>query len=277
MPTAPLRTQWRSDPLPALERHLLWGWVLGRDRAWLWAHDDYCPTNSEQLRYQSAQQRRLSGEPIAYIVGQREFMGLPLTVSPAVLIPRPDTEVLVEAALAHYRPGLRALDLGTGSGAIALAIAHHAPGVQVVAVDKSPEALAVATQNAQVLGLSVSFYQGDWFDALPADTPAFDLVLSNPPYIHPDDPHLQQGDLRFEPLQALSDGEDGLSAYRHIVQRAPAYLQQGGWLMCEHGYDQGDAVAQLLRNRHFQHVQTLCDLSGHPRVAVGQWFGSGEG
>lgn len=227
-------------------------------------------TPAQEILFSALLQRRLAGEPIAYILGVREFYGLELTVTPDVLIPRPDTETLVEAALEHILPqqSLHVLDLGTGSGAIAVAIAHHRPNSVVTAIDASPAALAIA--NANTLRLTtgnVRLLQSHWFDMLEDDV--FDVIASNPPYINAADPHLQQGDLRFEPPEALASGVDGLDAIRHIVSNAPRYLKPGGWLLLEHGYDQAERVRALFNACGFRQVHSRQDIAGIERVTLG--------
>jgi len=214
---------------------------------------------------------RIEGSPVAYLTGEREFYSLPLRVTPAVLIPRPDTECLVEAALAHINAVSvqRVLDLGTGSGAIALALAKHAPGINITATDRKAEALELAGRNARQLDISgVQFLIGDWYRALPEQR--FDLIVSNPPYIAPLDPHLQQGDLRFEPHAALVASESGMADLRQIIEGAPGYLNAGGVLMVEHGYDQAEAVRALMRDAGFMHPQTLRDYGNNDRVSIAQ-------
>jgi release factor glutamine methyltransferase len=246
--------------------------VLGVSRAWLLAHGERCLNADEQSQYQALLQRRLQGEPMAYILGEREFFGLSLKVTTATLIPRPDTELLVELALQRIATAasVRVLDLGTGSGAIALAIAQACPAVNVTAVDASPDALQVAQDNARALALhNVAFVQGHWFDALGGCQ--FDVIVSNPPYIAAADPHLTQGDLRFEPQSALVAGADGLDDLRSIVAQAPAHLLPGGWLLLEHGYDQAEAVRGLLLAAGFAGVFSARDLGGNERVSGGVW------
>ncbi|MCB5363740.1 peptide chain release factor N(5)-glutamine methyltransferase [Pusillimonas sp. CC-YST705] len=266
-----------ASPLPRLESRMLLQQALGVSRAWLVAHDtDELPEAAVQA-YLQAQAQREQGEPIAYLLGEREFMGHAFQVGPGVLIPRPETELLVEQALtvldelAHPAP--RVLDLGTGSGAIAISIALARPDAVVVATDASSEALGLAQRNAQALGARVVFYQGDWYGAVPDAPRSFDLIVSNPPYIAAQDPHLSQGDLRFEPAMALTDGADGLSAIRLIVAQAPAYLATGGQLWLEHGYDQAPAVRSLLIEAGFSAVRSLPDLAGIPRSTGGHIMG----
>lgn len=221
--------------------------------------------------FETMLQRRLAGEPIAYILGQREFYGLTLTVSPDVLIPRADTETLVEAALVRtpQQQTCHVLDLGTGSGAIALAIARQRPLAEVIAVDASASALEVAKNNAEALKLgNVKLLLSDWFAAVAGKS--FDVIVSNPPYIAANDPHLAQGDLRFEPATALASGTDGLADIRRIASAAPHFLKPGGWLMLEHGYDQAPAVRQLLEANGFAEVVSEKDLAGIERVTLGR-------
>jgi release factor glutamine methyltransferase len=261
--------------LDRLDAQLLLLHVLGQSptqRGWLLAHDTdvFSPTNAATL--QALAQRRLAGEPLAYITGSKAFYGLELQVSPDVLVPRPDTETLVDWALevlpTTTSPAPRVLDLGTGSGAIALALKATCPALDVWATDKSPAALAMAQANAQRLRLAVSFNQGPWLAALPADTPPFDCIVSNPPYIADQDPHLAA--LEFEPAQALTSGADGLDDLRQIISTAPAHLKADGWLLLEHGYDQAAAVRQLLTQNGFEQVQSRCDLAGIERCSGGR-------
>ncbi|NYT24522.1 peptide chain release factor N(5)-glutamine methyltransferase [Alcaligenaceae bacterium] len=265
-----LRALLRESRLPALERGMLWQHVLRVPRSWLIAHDDD-PIPAQQVdAYRRLEARRLAGEPMAYILGFREFMGHCFHVTPAVLIPRPETELLVETAvrLLQGRPAGSVLDLGTGSGAIPVSIALACPHAEVVATDLSVDALAVAGKNAHSLGATVAFHQGSWYQALRPGK-VFDLIVSNPPYIPKDDPHLAQGDLRFEPKMALCDGHDGLDAYRAIVAGAPRHLSPGGSLYVEHGWDQAEPVCGLLRQAGFREVHSLPDLAGILRVSGG--------
>ncbi|MFC4765110.1 peptide chain release factor N(5)-glutamine methyltransferase [Dyella koreensis] len=248
--------------------------VLQKPRSWLIAHDTDVLDADVIATYEALIARRAAGEPVAYITGHRGFWSLELEVTPATLIPRPETELLVELALRHLPAGqtLRVADLGTGSGAIALAIAHERPQAQVSAVDVSAEALAVARRNAQRLGIgNVRFLQGSWMTPLSGES--FAVIVSNPPYIEADDPHLEQGDLRFEPAGALASGTDGLDAIRHIVTEAPARLQPGGWLLMEHGWDQGPPVRALLTAAGYVEVETVPDLEGRDRVSGGRFPG----
>ncbi|MEW5903670.1 MAG: peptide chain release factor N(5)-glutamine methyltransferase [Pseudomonadota bacterium] len=254
-----------------IEVHMLLQAVLQVPRAWLLAHPEHVMSADDEKAYQTLLARRLAGEPMAHILGEREFYGLNLKVTPATLIPRPDTESLVEQALQRLPSGngVRVLDLGTGAGAVALAIAYGRPQAEVVAVDASAAALAVAQENAQRLALAnVRCLLSDWFAGVP-DT-AFDLIVSNPPYIPDADPHLTQGDLRFEPRSALASGADGLADIRRIVAQAGAYLKPGGWLLLEHGYDQALAVRGLLQAAGFVEVFSARDLGGIERVSGGR-------
>jgi release factor glutamine methyltransferase len=262
--------------------------VLHQPRAWLLAHPEAAFDVAQQAEYAALLLRRLAGEPVAYILDEREFFGLMFKVTRATLIPRPETELLVELALqrcgrvAASPPGTnrpppcgdmpeqaRVLDLGTGSGAIALAIAHACPAAQVLACDASPDALAVAQENMQRLGIhNVTLLQSDWYAALGAQR--FDLIVSNPPYVAAGDPHLLQGDVRFEPASALASGADGLQDIRHIVSGAHAHLVPGGWLLLEHGYDQAAQVRELLQAAGFSEVFSARDLAGVERVSGGK-------
>ena len=264
----------RAQGLDSLDAKWLLGHGLGQGRAWLIAHADAALTPAQAQAYRSACLRRADGEPLAYIVGEREFHGLSLQVSPAVLVPRPDTELLVDWALALLPtlpgPRPRVLDLGTGSGAIALAVAHRHPAAQISATDISPAALAVAGANAARLGLALDLAPGPWWQAV-APGSRWHLVLSNPPYIAAGDPHLPA--LRHEPALALSPGGDGLGALRDIVAGAPQHLLAGGWLLLEHGWNQAHAVAAALRAAGFTAVQTRTDIEARPRCTGGQWPG----
>ncbi len=214
--------------------------------------------------------RRLSGEPIAYIVGRREFFGLEFITTPAVLIPRPETELLVELALARIPQNqpCKVLDLGTGSGAIAISIAKNRPLATVTAVDQSLAALAVARENAARLEVpNLRLLHSNWFSAL--EDEVFDLIVSNPPYVEAADPHLLQGDVRFEPLSALASGADGLDDIRRIAAAALQHLKPGGWLLFEHGYNQGEGCREILRQQGFSAVETIRDLAGLERVSLG--------
>ncbi len=232
------------------------------DRAWLLTHDTVVLTEAQQHRWDQALQRRLQGEPVAYITGYKDFFGLTLKVDSRVLDPRPDTEILVEWALEVLPTGqpARVLDLGTGSGAVALALQHQRPAAQVTAVDASADALAVASANAQRLNLPLKCVQSHWMDAVPGP---FDLIVSNPPYVAENDPHL--ADLTHEPLQALASGADGLDDIRQIIAQAPSRLVPGGWLLLEHGWNQAAAVQAMLTQAGFTEVQSRRDLAGVDR------------
>ncbi|MGL5709207.1 MAG: peptide chain release factor N(5)-glutamine methyltransferase [Aeromonas sp.] len=225
---------------------------------------------AQQATLQEWLARRLNGEPIAHLVGEREFWSLPLKVSPATLIPRPDTEVLVEQALAKIPQGPCAvLDLGTGTGAIALAIKSERPELDVWAVDRMADAAALARENSAALGLPIEVRDGSWFAPLDEQAPRFAVIVSNPPYIDGADPHLEQGDVRFEPRSALVADDAGLADIRHIATHAPAYLLPDGWLLLEHGWDQGGAVRQLLRDSGYREVATVRDYGDNDRVTLG--------
>jgi release factor glutamine methyltransferase len=262
----------RQLGLDRLDAQLLLGHLLGRDRAWLLAHDDEALSAEQSLQHTQLCERRAAGEPLAYLVGEREFHGLQLQVSPAVLIPRPDTETLVDWALELLHGPFGAvqapevLDLGTGSGAIALAVKAACPRARMRALDVSDAALQVARGNADRLGLEVGFRSGHWWDSVAA--PLLHLALSNPPYIAGGDPHLDA--LRHEPLQALTPGGDGLGAIDTIVGGAPHHLAPGGWLLIEHGHDQGDAVRQRLVGAGFADVQTRRDIEQRERCSGGR-------
>lgn len=253
-----------------VEANLLCQHLFNVNRAWLISHANDALEANQQAAFEALVQRRLNGEPIAYILGSREFYGLALKTTPATLIPRPDTETLVEAALAKIpqNASFNILDLGTGTGAIALAIASQRPQNKVTAVDASANALNVALENVQSLALpNVRLIESNWFSSLQGEK--FDVIVSNPPYIAEDDEHLKRGDLRFEPISALASGVDGLDDIRKIIQDAPDYLNPNGWLMLEHGYDQADAVAALLKARGFSYIDHAIDIAGIRRVTFG--------
>jgi release factor glutamine methyltransferase len=262
----------RATGLDRLDAQLLLGHVLGRPRTWLIAHDEDPLGEAEAAAYGNLCRRRADGEPLAYLVGEREFHGLALQVDAAVLVPRPETEVLVDWALELLagelaaNPAPQVVDLGTGSGAIALAVKHRHPAAVLTATDLSEPALAVARRNAERLALDVDFHDGAWWAPLPGRR--FDLALSNPPYIAGGDPHLAA--LRHEPTLALTPGGDGLDSIRAIVAGAGAHLRAGGWLLIEHGWDQPEAVAALLQTHGFEAVATRGDLAGHGRCTGGR-------
>lgn len=261
-----------SGDTPQLEAELLLAHALGCTRTRLHTYPEETPDDASQEAFARLVAARRKGEPIAYLTGEREFWSLKLKVTPATLIPRPETELLVEQALRRIPADAewRLLDLGTGSGAIALALASERPRSRVTATDVSAAALRVARENASSLGLkNLEFLQGHWY--APLGSRRFHLIVSNPPYVKDGDPHLQQGDLRFEPRAALAAGQDGLEAIRSIVQRAPRHLERGGAMYLEHGLDQADAVRALLRVQGFSEIETLCDLQGHERATGGAW------
>jgi len=261
----------RRFPLPRLESRLLLmhAWP-GLTHARIIGHPEDSLGPEVLARFDALAARRGQGEPLAYLLGVREFYGRDFGVTPAVLIPRPETEHLVEAALARIGSrAAHAVDLGCGSGAIAVTLALEAPSWRVTAVDLSPQALELARANAVRLGASVDFVLGSWYQPLPPGA-RYDLIASNPPYIASGDVHLEQGDIRFEPRMALTDGEDGLSCLRTIADGARERLLPGGWLMVEHGYDQGEAVRALFRERGLLEVATLPDLAGLDRVTLGR-------
>ena len=274
----------RHSQLPRAEARRLLASLTGQPLTWFMAHGDDPAAPDITTRFRALAERRRAGEPLAYLLGQQEFYGRPFAVSPAVLIPRADTETLVETALEQLTRlrrqrcavPLSLLELGTGSGIIAITLALEAPDTEVHAVERSPEALTVAQQNAKTLGADrIHWHPGSWWQAL-ASPRRFDLIVSNPPYIAANDHHLQQGDLRFEPPQALAAGPDGLDDLRIIIGGAPAHLNPGGWLLLEHGYDQEAPVQALLRDAGFADVFTRRDLAGQPRVSGGRWLGDGR-
>jgi release factor glutamine methyltransferase len=259
----------RIDPVDA---QWLMAHALGKPRTWLYAHGDTAPDRATCERFAAWVERRAAGEPVAYLTGRRGFWTFELQVTPDTLIPRPETELLVELALARLPrdQDTHVADLGTGSGAIALALALARPRARVVATDASEAALAVARANAGSLAVrNLQFAQGDWCQPLGAAR--FDLIASNPPYIASADAHLHAGDLRFEPAAALASGVDGLDAIRALVDGAPGHLQGDGWLLLEHGFEQGDAVRALLRGAGFDEVETHRDLEARDRVSSGRW------
>ena len=254
-----------------LEVQLLLQHVLKVNHAWLITHENDALQANIHAAFEGLLKRRLNGEPIAYILGYREFYGLELKVTPYTLIPRPDTETLVEAALTKIpqNQSHQLLDLGTGTGAIALAIAKHRPKALVTAVDASEKALSVAKVNAKTLGIAnIHFIQSDWFGVLSGQR--FDMIVSNPPYIETNDTHLKQGDLRFEPISALASGIDGLDDIREIIDSAALHLNPNGWLLLEHGYNQAETVAKLLMRAGFAEISHALDLASVQRVILGR-------
>ena len=256
---------------PKLDAEVLLAHTIKRDRTYLFTWADRILEPLQQERFEQLVQRRKLGTPVAHLVGQREFWSLPLTVNDSTLIPRPDTEVLVEQALNLPMPSAATvLDLGTGTGAIALALKSSRPQWQVWAVDKMAAAVALAQQNAQTLNLSISITQSDWFDALEPQQ-KFDLIVSNPPYIDANDPHLAQGDVRFEPKSALVAANNGLADIETIIQGSKQYLRSEGWLLIEHGWTQAAAVRELMQQAQFKAVTSIRDYANLERVTMGQW------
>lgn len=256
---------------PRADAELLLARAVGQPRSWLYAHSDAVLSDEQASSFRTLLERRRRGEPVALILGTREFWSMELIVTADTLIPRPETELLVELALRHLpaQSHSRVLDLGTGSGAIALALAHERPLAEVTASDADARTLAVAQKNAARLGLGrVRFLLGNWFSAVRDER--FDVIASNPPYIADGDPHLLQGDLRFEPRAALASGSDGLDALRAIAAAAPRYLQPDGWLLLEHGFEQGGAVRAFLQSAGFADIATNADMEGRDRVTGGR-------
>ncbi|EOT1257656.1 peptide chain release factor N(5)-glutamine methyltransferase [Cronobacter sakazakii] len=256
---------------PRRDAEILLAFVTGRTRTFILAFGETALTDDEHARLDALLARRAAGEPVAYLIGQREFWSLPLEVSPATLIPRPDTECLVEQALARLpATPCRILDLGTGTGAIALALASERPDCHVTALDVIPEAVALAKRNAQRLGIdNVTILQSHWFSAL--TDARFSLIVSNPPYIDGDDPHLSQGDVRFEPKSALVADDAGLADLETLVTEARRFLEDNGWLMLEHGWQQGEAVRELFTRAGYQAVKTCRDYGGNERLTLGHY------
>lgn len=259
---------------PRVDAEVLMCHVLERDRTWLYTWGDKMCSPWEHARFDALIAARVQGMPVAYLTGEREFWGLRLATSPNTLIPRPDTETLVELALSRVTlPTGRLLDLGTGTGAIALAFASEQPGWRVLGVDVRDEAVELAVSNAKALGITnAHFLQSDWFSALESDAETetlFDIIVSNPPYIAADDPHLAKGDVRFEPRSALVAKADGMADLLHLVQSARHYLSTSGWLLLEHGYTQADRVRAALTSAGFHNVESIRDLGGHQRVTLG--------
>ena len=254
---------------PQLDAQLLLAHVLDCSRTHLYTWPERAVSEADEQRFLELVTRRKRGEPVAYLLGKQEFWSLSLKVSPSTLIPRGDTELLVEKALALPLPdSARVLDLGTGTGAVALALASERPRWRVVAVDREQDAVRLAAENARVNNLSgVEVVQSDWFSAV---TGRFELIVGNPPYVAENDPHLREGDVRFEPVSALVAGEDGLADISRIVADAAGFLEPGGWLMLEHGHDQGERLRALFAEAGYGKVQTAADLAGLPRVTFGR-------
>ena len=256
-----------------LDAELLLAHVIKQTRTWLYTWPDHIPVIAEQNLYLELLRRRQSGVPIAYLTGKQAFWKIELNITEDVLIPRPETELLIEITLEKLAgiKQARVADLGTGSGAIALALANENPDWEITASDISAQAIDLAMQNAEMLETgNVNFQVGNWLEALPDIS--FHAIVSNPPYIETGDPHLEQGDVRFEPEQALSSGADGLADIRKIVAQSPQHLESKGWLLLEHGYKQGEAVRIIFAENSFDEIKTYRDLAGHERVTIGQQF-----
>ncbi len=263
----------QNCPLPKLEARMLLQKVTGLSRVQLISHDEQLLSSSEFDQLQKWQEDRLAGQPMAYIMEEREFFGRMFYVNADVLIPRPETEHVIEEVLSRLSKNQPAkiADIGTGSGIIAIILKLERPLAQVFASDLSEQALKVARKNAKVLQAEITFTQGSWFDGLDQiGASTFDFIVSNPPYIEHNDPHLQQGDVRFEPRMALTDFADGLEAYRVLTEQSFSRLKDGGWLIVEHGFDQKQAIGQLCENYLYQNITTLKDLAGLDRVTVAQ-------
>lgn len=256
---------------PKRDAEILLEFVTGKARTYLLAFGETQLSAEQEAQLATLLARRKTGEPVAHLVGEREFWSLPLYVSPATLIPRPDTECLVEQALSRLpAQACRILDLGTGTGAIALALASERPDCEVTAVDVMPDAVALAQRNVARLGFpNVTVLQSSWFSAL--DNRTFGMIVSNPPYIDEHDPHLTQGDVRFEPLTALVAANEGLADIMHIVTTSRQHLLPGGWLLVEHGWTQGDAVRDVFIAAGYRAVETCRDYGGNDRLTLGQW------
>ncbi|EMV1550019.1 peptide chain release factor N(5)-glutamine methyltransferase [Enterobacter ludwigii] len=256
---------------PKRDAEILLEFVTGKARTYLLAFGETQLSAEQEAQLATLLARRKTGEPVAHLVGEREFWSLPLYVSPATLIPRPDTECLVEQALSRLpAQACRVLDLGTGTGAIALALASERPDCEVTAVDVMPDAVALARRNVARLGFpNVTVLQSSWFSAL--DNRTFGMIVSNPPYINEHDPHLTQGDVRFEPLTALVAANEGLADIVHIVTTSRQHLLPGGWLLVEHGWTQGDAVRDVFIAAGYRAVETCRDYGGNDRLTLGQW------
>lgn len=268
-------SQWlKQTNLPRLEARLLLQHVTQLSHAQIITHDNQQLNNQQLNTLNQLQQRRQQGEPIAYLLGYKEFFGRTFQVSPCVLIPRPETEHLVETTITYTPKNANVLDLGTGSGIIAITLKLERPDLTVYASDISVASLAVAQHNAQQLKANINFFQGDWFKAIQHRLPenSFHTIVSNPPYIEHTDPHLSQGDLRFEPTQALTDFADGYQHIQTIIQQAPKWLIANGWLMLEHGYQQGKHTRAIFQSVNFKHITTLPDLAQLDRISIGQFI-----
>ncbi|HFK4477930.1 TPA: peptide chain release factor N(5)-glutamine methyltransferase [Citrobacter sedlakii] len=264
-------SQLQESDSPRRDAEILLEYVTGKGRTWILAFGETELTDAQRQQLAALLARRRRGEPIAHLIGEREFWSLPLFVSPATLIPRPDTECLVEQALARLpAASCRILDLGTGTGAIALALASERPDCDVTAVDRMPEAVALAQRNATRHAITnVRILQSDWFSALAGNR--FEMIVSNPPYIDEQDPHLSQGDVRFEPLTALVAGDHGMADIKHIIERARAVLMPEGMLLLEHGWQQGTAVRDAFVRAGYHDVETCRDYGDNERVTLGRW------
>ncbi|MDP9766769.1 peptide chain release factor N(5)-glutamine methyltransferase [Kosakonia cowanii] len=263
-------SQLQASESPRRDAEILLGFVTGKARTFILAFGETALTDEQQEQLAGLLARRVRGEPVAHLIGEREFWSLPLFVSPATLIPRPDTECLVEQALARLPAApCRILDLGTGTGAIALALASERPDCQVTAVDLIPDAVALAQRNADHLGIrNIEIVQSRWFSALEGQQ--FSLIVSNPPYIDAQDPHLAQGDVRFEPLSALVAADNGLADLHTLIKDAPRYLLPQGWLLLEHGWQQGAAVREIFARYGWQQVETCRDYGDNERLTLGR-------
>lgn len=267
------RSAFNLSDSPQLDARVLLCHVLKQTPTYLATWPERSLTEAQILQFKQLIERRQNGEPIAYIVGEREFWSLPFYVAPTTLIPQPDTECLVEFALERLAPKSHLLDLGTGTGAIAIALAHECPDATVTAVDLREDALTLARKNAQRNAVSVEFIQSSWFEKLARRR--FDMIVSNPPYIDATDEHLVQGDVRFEPTSALVADEHGFADLFSIIDNAPDYLSDGGWLLLEHGYQQSAPLIERMQKAGWQDVATLNDYAGMPRVTLGR-LGEGK-
>ncbi|BBN58807.1 peptide chain release factor N(5)-glutamine methyltransferase [Hydrogenovibrio marinus] len=260
---------------PLLDAEILLAYTLDKDRTYLFTWPEHELSAQQAEHFSELLKKRQVGVPVAHLTGNKEFWGLDFKVTSDTLIPRPDTEILVEQALLKikqlHQDGLnaRVLDLGTGSGAIICALKHEAPYIEALAVDLQPAALTVAKQNAEQHGLSIDFRTGSWFE--PMVNARFEVIVSNPPYIVENDPHLSQGDVRFEPLTALTSGQDGLEDIRTLISESRNHLVEGGWLLIEHGFDQEVALQKLFADNSFEQVETIYDYGHNPRVTLGQY------